>query len=244
MSNDELIPARVATHPIAQQNPMAILQMAVERGLDVANIRELSALAERWQDRQASQDFADALTAFKGQCPTIRKTRTAKIASRAGGEYSYDYAPLEAIAAIVDPILHGLGLSYSWDSTMEGNTMRVTCTLRHVGGHRETSTFLCPTASSSGMSDAQKYASAMTFARRQSLTAILGLTTADMDRDGGDPTKITQEQAAQIEDLISASATDRAKFLTWAGVADVADIMAKDFDRLARALKAKMGRKP
>lgn len=218
----------------------SILAVAVEKGIDPASIQKLVELVWKQEERTAAREFADALRAFQERCPAIVKKKRADISTRGGGAYSYRYAPLDQIAATVDPLLHELGLAYSWDSRTDGEQMTVTCTLRHLSGHRETASFTCPTTSRNpGMSDAQKSASAMTFARRQTLTAILGITTADEDVDGGDDTPITEEQAAQIRDLISAYDVNEAKFLVYMKAERVEDIRAEDFGLAVNALKAK-----
>ena len=234
------LPERVEHLPAVQDNsPAAILRVAVETKLDAASIERLAELAWRQQDRDAAREFADALAKFQNECPTIGQTKTAKIATKSGGSYTFTYSPLDRIDKIVKPRCFANGLSYSWDSEIEGGMMKVTCCLRHVNGHKEHSSFSCPTSSSSGASDAQKYAMALTFAKRQTLTAILGLTTTDEDTDGADPSTITPEQAATIRDMISAVGANENKFLLYMGVGEVEDIRASDYRRAVVALKAK-----
>ena len=121
----------------------------------------------------------------------IKKTSEAEILDREGGlKYRYKYAELDEIARTVVPILHKFGLSYSWDSSLAEGIMTVVCTLRHVNTYETTATFGCPTESKAGMSEQQKSAGALTFARRQSLIQVLGLTTCDPDNDGGGDTTI------------------------------------------------------
>ncbi|HUW59245.1 MAG TPA: ERF family protein, partial [Planctomycetota bacterium] len=220
-------------------SPAAILRVAVETGLGAETIERLAALAWKQQDRDAAKEFAEALAAFQDECPNIRKAANAKIVTKSGGSYGFNYAKLEQIHPIVKPICSKHGLSYSWDSKVEQGMLTVTCTLRHVNGHRESASFSCPTSSSSGASDAQKFGMADTYARRHSLTAILGLTTTDEDTDGADPSTITPEQAATIRDMISAVGANENKFLLYMGVGEVEDIRASDYRRAVVALKAK-----
>lgn len=175
--------------PIAQDPPSAasILLAGVERGMDPTSLRELAALYERMQDREARQAFNRAMDAFKGACPAILKVRQAKINSNKGN-YSYNYAPLEEITKVVDPVLHKNGLSYRWDGKLMDGLTTITCTVCHVDGHRESSTFVCRGCGSPSMSPAQQDASAVTLAKRHSLVMALGITT-DEDDDGrrGEP---------------------------------------------------------
>jgi len=240
--SDETLPVRQGENLPAQADTShaAILRVAVETGLQAEAIEKLAALAWRQQDRDAAKEFAEALRGFQDACPTIRKTALAKIATKGGGSYSFNYAPLDQIDRTVRPVLFKFGLSHSWDSEIdERGMMKVTCVLRHVNGHKEKSSFSCPTTSSSGASDAQKHAMALTFAKRQTLTSVLGLTATDDDTDSMDPTPITEEQAAEIRDMISATGTNKAKFLLWLEVGAVSEIRACDYKKAKNGLRAK-----
>lgn len=55
---------------------------------------------------------------------------------------------------------------------------------------------------------------------------------------GGWPT-ITEKQVEEVESLIAESKADRAKFLLWAGVDEVGQIRAKDYDNVCGVLRSK-----
>lgn len=224
-----------------------ILRLAVEKNIDPESIQKLAELVWKEQDRRASQEFADALRAFQEECPPILKTRKVEVATRGGSAYHYRFAPLEKIDLIVKPICHSHGLAYSWDSrTDERGQMVVTCMLRHVNGHRESSSFQCPVdgAGSPTMSGAQKAASAMSYARRQSLTAVLGLTSADEDADAGQgPDPVSEEQAAELQFLLDQTDDPEgnlARLLKWARIGNLADLPAAQFDNAKRGIQAKV----
>ena len=247
MSQGELLPEKVPeTLPAASDlSPMALIQQAIEAGTDVAALVTLSELAKEWEDRSAAKEFAAAMAAFQTRCPPIRKTREGAKASRAGSGAMYCYAPLEEITRTVDPILHDLGLAYSWDSTIEDGMMVVTCVLRHVKGHWESAGFTCPCDSKSpAMSGQQKFGGAMTFARRYSLTAILGITTADDDVDGAEAEMmefVSEAQAAELADMVEDPNVDRAAFFAWVGAEDVYGIRAGQYETARRMLRRKAG---
>lgn len=227
-----------------QSSIAGILRIAVESKVDVNTIERLVALHERMSDRSAAHEFNVAHAAFQDECPSIPKTSTAKIVSKGGGGYSYSYAGLDQIAKVVRPFLRKHGLSYSWDSKVEGAMITVTCTLKHIGGHSETAKFMSPTKPlTDSMSAQQEVAAALTYAKRQSLVQVLGITTCDPDSAIADGVKITEEQATEIEGLLTASGSDRAKFLAYMNVEDVPSILARDFNRARAALKAKAATK-
>ncbi len=221
----------VITPPAVNADPGAMQQLlsaAIDKGVSVEALEKLVALHERVADRYAAQQFAEHLAAFQLACPPIEKKSTAKIATKAGGEFRYTYAELDEIARTVAPFLAARGFSYSWDSTTHEGTLAVVCTLRHSNGHSITSTFAAPVESRSGAtSKMQDTASAMTYARRQSTVAILGLTTADPDNDGRKQEEqhpISEDQATLIRDLLSESGANVTRFLKWLGVESVAEI--------------------
>jgi hypothetical protein len=139
--------------------------------------------------------------------------------------------------------LHGQGLSYSWDCTVEGNQLTCICTLRHANGHKVEASFKGSTTTDAGMTEIQKNAAALTFARRQSLIQVLGLTTCDEDTDAQSdsvqgPT-ITEAQQNTLNDLIIEVFADRAKFLKFCGVEKLAEIQVKNYAAAVAALEAK-----
>lgn len=218
-----------------------ILRIAVSSAdkVPIETIERIVALKERMDARDAAAEFNRALAEFQAECPSIQKTSTAKVATRSGGEYSYKYAELDEIARTIRPLLQKHGLSYSWDSDMAGERIKCVCTVRHVAGHSQTATFVCPTESASAMSGQQKHAAALTYARRQSLVQVLGLTTTEPDTDGAGSETITEQEGYEIEDLIIESGADRARFLAYMRVGSVSEILARDFQKAKTALEAK-----
>lgn len=221
-----------------------MLTLAIEKGVSVETMEKLVTLHERVSDRMAAQEFAAAMSDFQRDCPPISRTSTANIVSQAGAKFSYKYAELDEIAKTITPLLSAAGLSFSWDSTVDKGVLTCVCTLRHVNGHKITASFIVPTDSKAGMSEAQKVAAALTFARRQSLVQVLGLTCADPDVDGADPKSrefISDKQAADLEALIEEVGVERGKFLTWQRVAKMSEIRACDFAGAVAGLERKRG---
>jgi hypothetical protein len=230
-----------------------LFKLAVEKG-GVDALERLAALHERMMDRDSAREFAAAMAAFQEECPPVRKTSTAKVVTKSGGSYSYAYAELDEIARTVRPILHRHGLSYSWDSTLSesGAMLRCVCTVSHANGHKASATFEAPTeAVTQAMSPQQRHAAALTFARRQSLIQVLGLTTCDPDADGASEpeAKITPEQVLVLEALIDKRpAGSRSRLLDWISAewnsTTLEQIPASKFDWLVADLKQKIGAQP
>lgn len=216
-----------------------ILRLAIDKGVSVDTIERLVALKEREEERFAVAEFNQALASFQSECPSIPKTSTAKIVSDKGSQYSYSYAELDTIAKHIQPFLTKHGLAYSWDSDLVGDKLVCVCTLRHIAGHMQEAKFVSPTDSKAGMSSQQKFASALTYARRQALVQVLGLTTTDPDSDGAGEQKLGEQQRKQIEDLVRETGVDSAKFLAYMGVAALEEIQARDYRKALNVLNDK-----
>ena len=92
------VPVELQEHPLAAPtrdiSPMALMQQAIERGIDPAGLVTLSELAKEWEDRKAAKEFAAALSEFQRRCPSIQKKKGGPKVSKAGTERMYYYAPL------------------------------------------------------------------------------------------------------------------------------------------------------
>lgn len=223
-----------------------LLKLAITEKMDVGGLEKLLSLHERVADRAAAKAFGEALARFQQECPQITKSSKATIKSRAtGAGYSYNYADLDHIVKIVRPVCFTNGLSFTWDGETDGNKIKATCVLRHVDGHSESSSFECPTGTSAGMSEQQKVAAANSFARRQSLVQVLGLTLTDPDTDGaGIPSGavITAKMVADLEAMADEVGADYKKFLAFLGVTKLEELPITDFSTAVAALEAKRDR--
>jgi hypothetical protein len=234
-----------STQVARQDDSNTLLELAIRGGVDVSVIERLVALKERAQDRDARAAYFEALAAFQDECPQVSKTKEADIVSkRSGARFKYTYAPLDEIARVIRPVLRKHGLSYNFDVSATDSVLIVTCVVRHVDGHSERSSFPVPIDKGERMSGAQANGAALTYGKRQSLVAVLGLTTTDEDTDGAkndvqSVEKITAKEAADLSSLIEEVKADRAKFLRWLRVENIADIPASEYQNAVRALEQK-----
>lgn len=236
-------PATRSESPMSETDSVRqLLQMAIEKSMPVESLEKLLAMHERVADRAAGQEFARALAAFQKECPPITHSKKAKIVTSGGGNYSYTYAELDAIARVINPILAQHGLSYSWNTTVdERNRLTCECIVRHVNGHiAAPATFSLPIENKSAMSEQQKVGAAATFAKRQSLIAALGITTSDDDFDGAaqvDPTPVNEDQVIALQDLLTESGRTLPKFLAFLGVDSLEKLPRVRFNEAKAALE-------
>jgi len=242
-------PAGAALLPSQEETVAGLLRLAVERGLSPEGLERLVALSERVDDRRAERQLSNALRAFQTECASIEKSKHVSVATRAGGEYGYDYAPLDVIREAIQPLLDRNGFGVSFDSDLDDKGRLVcVCWLHHEGGGKRSARFVCPVDGSPTMSGPQKAAGTLTFAKRQALVAVLGLTMTDKDDDGANPDApsppVSEDQAANIRTMLDelGKRVDRARFLAWLRVAPggtIADIRASDYAKAVKMLERK-----
>lgn len=114
-----------------------------------------------------------ALAAVQGQLPVI----TANQESQAGTR-PYKYADLAAIHAAILPVLSAHGLAWITRPTTIGELFVLDYELRHVSGERLAGRYPLPTSGGS-----QALGSAITYARRYTLCAVLGIAITGDDDD-------------------------------------------------------------
>jgi hypothetical protein len=236
--------------PAQNSEVTTLVQMAIEQKVPVEMLERLVALKERVDARDARASYFAALAKFQQLCGNIPKRKKARITTRGGGSFEYSYAPLDHIIEHTRPHETDCGFSHTWDVDLHptGGALVIGCTLRHVDGHSERSTFPVPIDKSNpATSDAQKNGSAMTYGKRQSYLAVTGLTSADEDLDGAktegaNAEPITAEQVANLSDLIDAVGANRKKFLGFMKVETLSEIPAGEYKRAVDALEERRGK--
>lgn len=126
-----------------------------------------------------------ALAKAQGQFPAIEKDKTARIQTKSGTTYSYSYADLASILAAVRKPLSDNALAIMQPIKVNGRTVSVTTVLAHSSGQWVADELDMPIGDST---DARSLASAVTYARRYGLIALLGIAPAEEDDDGAQAT--------------------------------------------------------
>jgi len=125
------------------------------------------------------KNYFKALANFQHQCPIIRKKTSG---------YGYKYADLPEIQSTVLPLLHKVGLTYSQglDTNPKTNNNAVVTTIFHIeSGEFKETYFDIPQADLKGQNVYQSLGSGITYLRRYSLGAALGIVI-DEDNDASE----------------------------------------------------------
>lgn len=170
------------TTQLQPATPTALLQLAVEKDLDIDKLEKLMALQERWEKEQARKMFSQAMSNFQYEVPQIKKLR--KVAF---GTTKYSFAGLSEISETIKHSLRANGLSYRWELKDETDTIICTCIVSHINGHSERTDVSAKKDASGGKNEIQQRGSTITYLQRYSLISALGITTADDDTDGQKP---------------------------------------------------------
>ena len=152
------------------------------------------------------------------------------------------YANLESVIEAAHGALEANGLAVmQGPGPMDGNCITLTTRLIHESGEWVETDFSLP----AGKMDPQAAGSAITYARRYSLMAMLNMPAVDDDGEAsmprGQPSAkpITQNHADTLEALIQDVGADRGRFLDYFKVNALGLIPATDYDRAVDALEAK-----
>lgn len=211
-------------------------RMASDPNVDVDKLERLMQMRERAIERQAKADFDAAMADLQPELPTIGER------GNAAGRYTY--ALWEDINTAIKPVLqkHGFALTFRTDFK-DGIT--VTGVLSHRAGHREETSITLPSDSSGSKNAVQAVASSVSYGKRYTAGALLNLTSHGEDDDAyrAAVETITEEQEIQINDMLEATGSDKAKFLKWLKVDSVSTIPAKSFNSVMATLRAKESKK-
>ena len=205
--------------------------------------------------------LVEALAKARGAIGTVAKHRKANV-----GKYSYAYADISDILTEVVPHLLGAGLMLTQEAaTVEGG-VAITTRLWHASGAWiETDPLVMPCAK-----DAQQVGSAITYGRRYSLGALLGIATDDDDdarsahaggpdnsrqrvagklggqrqperRSAAEPDPpVTPEALDELRRLVEETSTHERKITQHYGVAGLADLTMRQAVQATERLKERL----
>jgi len=129
--------------------------------------------------------YSEALVSAIGELSNVPKTAS-------NPYFKSKYAPLDAIVDATRPVLAKHGLAVMQQPIFMEGTAGVETTILHKEGYSTTSTLLLPLKDQSP----QGVGSAITYARRYALAAVLGLATEE-DDDGNVGTGLSKKEEAK-----------------------------------------------
>lgn len=171
-------------HEEPAQSPLALLDRAIQRGLDPATLKALMDLQDRHLATEARKAFVAAMNEFKAHPPNIGKNKAVDFTS-AKGRTHYRHATLDHVAGIIGEGLAKVGISFGWDTQQtDGGLVKVTCILTHALGHSESVWLQAKPDESGNKNSIQAVGSTVTYLQRYTLLAVTGMAVQDQDDDG------------------------------------------------------------
>lgn len=212
---------------------MAMMErLATAENVDVIKIEKMMDLHERMLNRNAKQAYMAAFARMQPEIPTIIRT---------GKTNNATYAKYEDIVASIQEVLgkHGFGFSHRVNQ-LDGK-IEVVCVLSHNDGHSEETQFIAPADTSGSKNTVQAIGSTVSYGKRYTLSALLGLATKDDNNAEGEV--VDTEKAAEIDILIREVNANREQFNKRFGIENVQQLLIKDYETAKKLLLQKKGAK-
>ncbi len=144
----------------------------------------------RWSEER--HELAAALAQAQGAMETAKKDNVANIKISSGGQFTYKYSTLDDIWNVARKPLSENGLSVVQIPANDEDGFYIETTLLHSSGQWVSGLMTLPVIAGR-MSELQAMGSAITYARRYMLGAMVGVTTGD-DDDGQAANRASKHQ--------------------------------------------------
>lgn len=230
---------------VVDDTPQSLLQAIVslsrDPSVDPEKLERLLAMQERMEARSAAAEFTTALTRAQAEMPRVSKCGTIELGS---GKGSIPFARWEDVDAVLRPIMdsHGFSLSFTAvERQGQGGGLVVTGILQHVGGHRETYSMPLGIDTGPGRNNLQAMGSSLSYGKRYLAEMIFNIVREGVDDDGkaGGTKYIDSDTAMQIEELITATGSDRTRFMAAFNIDSLLDLSASQAQQAINMLNQK-----
>ncbi len=215
-----------------------IADLARDPACDVEKLRALIAMQREVMAEQARIAFDAAMADAQAEMvPVLRSATNAHTKSR--------YARLEDIDNAIRPLItrHGFSLTFdNPDQTVDG--IVVTCAVAHRDGHVRSYKIAGARDDKGAQGNANKtpiqaIGSTISYLRRYLTCMIFNIALTNDDNDGNEIAPISARQVRDLEALLAETGADRAKFLAFLRVSDLAELSKRDYPRARAGLEQK-----
>ena len=215
-----------------------IADLARDPACDVEKLRALIGMQRDVMAEQARIAFDAAMADAQAEMvPVVRHATNAHTKSR--------YARLEDIDNAIRPVItrHGFSLTFN-NPDQTPDAIVVTCAVAHRDGHMRSYKIAGARDDKGSQGNPNKtpiqaIGSTISYLRRYLTCMIFNVALTNDDTDGNEISPITARQARDLETLLTESGADRAKFLAFLRVDDLADLSSRDYPKARAALEQK-----
>jgi hypothetical protein len=216
-----------------------IRRAAADPSVDMDKMERLLQMKERMDAREAETAFNQAMADAQSDMGRIA-------ANRENTQTRSKYATYDKLDKVLRPIYgkHGFALSFD-EGEAPADHVLVLCHVSHRVGHTRTYKKLMPADGKGAkggdvMTKTHAAGAAMSYAMRYLLKGIFNVAIGEEDRDGNEVApKVSRDQAANIEALLTEVGGDKKRFLTYLKVDSIADIPAANYTAVIREIEAK-----
>ena len=192
------------------QQAEALISQAIDKKVPVETMEKLLSMRRELRKEWAEEQFNTAMAAFQNECPIIDKGKA--VMNTNSQTARYKYAPLEEIVRQAGPVIAQHGFSYIIKAKVADNVVKATVKVTHKYGHSDESEFEVPIDPKAFMNEQQKFASALTYAKRYAFCNAFGIMTGDEDDDSNANTEDKpKQQAAPVKPKPPVSSNTSAK---------------------------------
>jgi len=235
------------TSRLPVQSESAAVLSIIERAardpsVDINKLQQLMEMREKIEARNAEADFDKALTAAQAGMGRVRTdSNNPQTKSR--------YASYGALDAAMRPAYtsHGFALSFNTENPA-ADVVRVICRVSHQNGHSRTYQIDMPADGKGAkggdvMTKTHATGSAVSYGMRYLLKMIFNIAVSDKDDDGnlaaaGGAT-INTDQIGDLTALIESVGADKARFLRFFKIEQLAELPSKRYQEAVNMLNAK-----
>jgi hypothetical protein len=220
-----------------------VSRAAADPNIDVAKTEKLLEMYERISAKNAEVAFNLAMKASQEEMPKILRNKENQ-------QTNSRYADLEQVNAAIVPVYtkHGFSLSFGTADCPIAGHFRITCLVSHIGGHSRSYQADVP-IDMTGMKGNQNktathgFGSTMSYGRRYLTLLVFNITLTNEDKDGNQSAEgLSDEQIANIEALLTETASDKGRFLKYLKVSSLDDIPAANYSAVVKLLESKRAR--
>jgi len=193
-------------------NTELLFQEAIKQGAGVDALERLMAMRRELKEEYAKESFFRSLSKFQSECPEVGKAKN--VMNKQNTAVRYSYAPLDLIVKTAKPFMKDNGFSHTFETSQEKDSVTAICSLHHIEGYTQITSFTIPIDPDAYMNESQKVASALTYAKRYAFCNATGILTGDPDTDTEDLNKdMTPEQVVELEQLAQDMTQERSDYI-------------------------------
>jgi len=178
------------------------------------------------------ENISKALVATQKEIKDVAKTEKG---------FGYKYAPLDQVLKMARPILTKHGLSVIQSQTIKEGEVEVVTRIIHQSGEWIEVTASAPFEKLKGMNAYQSAGSAITYLRRYSLSAALGISSDEDTDAAGEAETIGEEQVLELEELITKTRSDKEKLLQFFKVKRLEELNEEQYKKAKLILERRLG---